>query len=169
MRHSPILPLLVFSAIAVFPSLPATAIAAVDVSAVENIRPALPQIPDRDFIPTDFGAIGDGHTLNTDAFRKAIHAVDQAGGGRLIVPTGIFRTGPFVLCSNLNLFLETGAMIQAPDTFEALGLPGTGTLHSQAEASAVKTPDPMITGRHLHDVAITGSGTIDGSGAHWWA
>lgn len=143
--------------------------ATVDVSAVETIRPALPRIPERDFTLTAFGAIGDGHTLNTDAFRKAIHAVDEAGGGRLIVPKGVFRTGPFVLCSNLNLHLEEGAMIQAPDTFEALGLPDPATLHSQAEASAVKTPNPLITGRHLHDVAITGSGTIDGSGAHWWA
>lgn len=168
MRSSSLLPLVAFSIIATFSSTPAIA-AAVDVSAVENIRPALPRIPERDFILTDFGAIGDGHTLNTDSFRKAIHAVDQAGGGRLIVPKGIFRTGPFVLCSNLNLHLETGAMIQAPDTFEALGLPDPATLHSQAEASAVKTPDPLITGRHLHDVAITGSGTIDGSGAHWWA
>ena len=168
MRSSSLPPLVAFSIIATFSFTPAIA-AAVDVSALENIRPALPRIPERDFILTDFGAIGDGHTLNTDSFRKAIHAVDQAGGGRLIVPKGIFRTGPFVLCSNLNLHLETGAMIQAPDTFEALGLPDPATLHSQAEASAVKTPDPLITGRHLHDVAITGSGTIDGSGAHWWA
>ncbi|HEY4249337.1 MAG TPA: glycosyl hydrolase family 28 protein [Lacunisphaera sp.] len=167
MRHTSLPPLVALSFIATFLSVPA--IAAVDVSAVENIRPALPRIPERDFILTAFGAVGDGHTLNTEAFQKAIHAVDQAGGGRLIVPKGIFRTGPFVLCSNLNLHLENGAMIQAPDTFEALGLPDPATLHSQAEASAIKTPDPLITGRHLHDVAITGSGTIDGSGAHWWA
>jgi len=168
MRSSSLLPSVAFSFIATFASVPAV-FAVVDVSAVENIRPALPRIPDRDFVLTDFGAVGDGHTLNTGAFRKAIRAVEQAGGGRLVVPKGIFRTGPFVLCSNLNLHLETGAMIQAPDTFEALGLPDPATLHSQAEASAVKTPDPLITGRHLHDVAITGSGTIDGSGAHWWA
>jgi polygalacturonase len=168
MRSSSLLSFVAFSFIATFASVPAV-FAVVDVSAVENIRPALPRIPDRDFVLTDFGAVGDGHTLNTDAFRKAIRAVEQAGGGRLVVPKGIFRTGPFVLCSNLNLHLETGAMIQAPDTFEALGLPDPATLHSQAEASAVKTPDPLITGRHLHDVAITGSGTIDGSGAHWWA
>ena len=148
---------------------PAIAHAAVDVSAVENLRPALPNIPDRTFTLTDFGAVGDGRTMNTAAFHHAIAAVKQAGGGRLIVPKGIFRTGPFALCSNLDLHLEEGAMIQAPDTFEALGLPDPATLHSQAEASAIKTPDPLITGKHLHDVALTGPGTIDGSGAHWWA
>ena len=143
--------------------------APVDVSSVENLRPARPLIPDHIFSITDFGAIGDGHTLNTEAIRKAMAAVEQAGGGRLLVPKGIFRTGPFSLCSNLDLHFEKGATLQAPDTFTELGLPEPETLHSQAEASAIKTPDPLISGKHLHDVAITGCGTIDGSGAHWWA
>ena len=47
---------------------PAIAHAAVDVSAVENLRPALPNIPDRTFTLTDFGAVGDGRTMNTAAF-----------------------------------------------------------------------------------------------------
>ncbi|MBK9990819.1 MAG: hypothetical protein IPP19_08830 [Verrucomicrobia bacterium] len=79
--------------------------AAVDVSAVENIRPARPSIPDRTFLLTDFGAVGDGKTLNTDAFKKAIAAIAQAGGGKLVVPKGIFRTLPITLCSNLDLHL----------------------------------------------------------------
>jgi polygalacturonase len=142
----------------------------VDTSSAENVKPALPTIPDRTFTLTDFGAVGDGKTLNTDAFKKAIAAVDQAGGGRLVVPRGTFRTLPFALCSNLDLHLDDGAVIQAPDTFEALGLPDPATLKSQDEVAAqVKTPAPLITGRNLHDVALTGSGTIDGSGQHWWA
>ena len=144
--------------------------AAVDVSAVENVKPALPIIPSRTFVLTDFGAVGDGHTLNTDAFKKAIAAVDQAGGGKLVVPKGVFRTLPFVLCSSLDLHLDEGAVIQAPDSFAAYGLPDPATLHSQDEVKAqVKTPDPLITGANLHDVALTGTGTIDGNGALWWA
>ena len=144
--------------------------AAVDVSAVENVKPALPIIPSRTFTLTDFGAVGDGHTLNTDAFKKAIAAVDQAGGGKLVVPKGVFRTLPFVLCSSLDLHLDEGAVIQAPDSFAAYGLPDPSTLHSQDEVKAqVKTPDPLITGANLHDVALTGTGTIDGNGALWWA
>ena len=143
--------------------------AAVDVSAAEHVKPALPRIPDRTFALTAFGGVGDGQTLNTDAFKKAIAAVQQAGGGRLVVPKGVFRTGPFSLCSGLDLHLESGAVIQAPDTFEALGLPNPATFKTQAEADAVyKVPEPLINGRNLHDVAITGSGTIDGSGKHWW-
>ena len=145
-------------------------LAAVDVSTAEHVKPALPSIPDRTFTLTDFGAVGDGHTFNTEAFKKAIAAVDRAGGGRLIVPQGIFRTLPFALCSNLDLHLDAGAIIQAPDTFGAAGLPDPSTLHSQDEVRArVHTPDPLITGKNLHDVALTGTGTIDGNGAHWWA
>jgi len=114
--------------------------------------------------------VGDGKTLNVDAFKKAIAAVEKAGGGRLVVPTGTFRTLPFALCSNLDLHLDQGAVIQAPDTFEALGLPDPATLKSQEEVKTkVKTPPPLISGKNLHDVALTGPGTIDGSGEHWWA
>ena len=144
--------------------------AAVDVSAAEHVKPALPDIPDRTFTLTDFGAVGDGRTMNTDAFTKAIAAVDKAGGGRLVVPKGVFVTAPFVLCSSLDLHLDAGAVIQAPDTFEALGLPHPSTFKTQAEAdAAVRVPNPLITGNRLHDLALTGTGTIDGSGAHWWA
>ena len=141
-----------------------------DVSFPDNFKPALPVIPERTFKLTDFGAVGDGRTLNTEAFTKAIAAVNQAGGGKLIVPPGIYRTLPFVLCSNLDFHLEAGAVIQAPDTFAAYGLPDPSTLKSQEEVKAkVKTPEPLITGSNLHDLAITGAGVIDGNGALWWA
>ena len=141
----------------------------VDVASAATLKPALPTIPDRTFTLTDFGAVGDGRTLNTEAFKKAIAAVEKAGGGRLVVPKGVFRTRPFKLCSNLDLHLDEGSVIQALDTFEALGLPDPATLRSQDEVkSRVKTPTPLITGTDLHDVALTGTGTIDGSGQHWW-
>lgn len=142
----------------------------VDVSAVEQVRPTRPLIPERTFLLTDFGGTGDGVTMNTAIFEHVIAAITEAGGGRLVVPKGVYRTAPFTLCSNLELHLEEGAVIQAPDTFEAVGLPDPSTLKTQAEASArVRSPDPLISGKNLHDVAITGPGTIDGSGAHWWA
>ena len=129
-----------------------------------------PEIPDRTFNLADFGAVGDGKAMNTDAFVRAIAAVNHARGGRLVVPQGVFRTRPFTLCSNLELHLSEGAVIQAPDTFEGIGLPDPSTFHSQQDIErSVKTPPPLISGKNLHDVAITGPGTIDGSGAHWWA
>ena len=146
------------------------AVAAVDVSSVENLRPALPNIPDRTFLLTDFGAVGDGKTLNTDAFKKAIAAVEKAGGGKLVVPKGVFRTLPITLCSSLELHLEEEAMIQAADSFVAFGIPEPTTFHTQAEANAkYRAPAPLINGKDLHDVAITGLGKIDGNGPLWWA
>ncbi len=160
--------LLATGALAVFAFQPIRA-AAVDVSAAEHVRPALPVIPDRTFNLADFGAVGDGHTLNTAAFKSAIAAVAQAGGGRLVVPPGVFVTAPFTLCSSLDLHLDAGAVIQAPATFAAAGLPDPGQFKTQAEADAAfRVPDPLITGANLHDVALTGPGTIDGSGQHWW-
>ena len=143
---------------------------AADVSFPENFRPALPVIPERTFKLTDFGAVGDGRTLNTEAFAKAIAAVQAAGGGKLVVPKGVYRTLHFTLCSSLDFHLEAGAVIQAPDTFADYGLPDPATLHSQAEVDAkMGKRVPLITGNNLHDLAITGPGVIDGNGALWWA
>jgi len=61
---------------------------------------------------TNFNASGDGVTLNTDAFDKAIAALAEKGGGELIVPPGIWLTGPIKLRSNINLHLERGALIR---------------------------------------------------------
>jgi polygalacturonase len=142
---------------------------AVDVSAAENVKPALPDIPDHTFNLADFGAVGDGKTLNTKAFAKAVAAVNEAGGGKLVVPKGVFLTGPFTLCSKLDLHLDAGAVIKAPETFDELGLPDPSTFKTQAEANAkYRVPKPLISGSKLHDVALTGPGTIDGSGQHWW-
>ncbi|MDB6114428.1 MAG: Galacturan 1,4-alpha-galacturonidase [Lacunisphaera sp.] len=143
---------------------------AAEVSFPPDFKPALPVIPDRTFRLTDYGAVGDGQTLNTGAFEKALAAVSAAGGGKLVVPAGVFRTLPITLCSNLDLHLDAGAVIQAPDTFAAMGLPDPATLKSQDEVrTKVKTPEPLLNAKDVHDLALTGPGTIDGSGAHWWA
>ncbi|HXB91659.1 MAG TPA: glycosyl hydrolase family 28-related protein, partial [Puia sp.] len=69
----------------------------------------LPSFPDRFFLLNDYGAVGDGHTLNTSAFAKAIRACSAAGGGRVVVPAGQFLTGPIELLSHVDLHLEKGA------------------------------------------------------------
>lgn len=70
-----------------------------------------PQFPANEVNLKDFGAIGDGSSLCTTAFAKAIDALTQKGGGKLIVPQGVWFTGPIVLKSNINLHLEKGAVI----------------------------------------------------------
>jgi polygalacturonase len=135
-----------------------------------NPNPALPNIPDRTFDFKILGGIGDGQTLNTKAFKNAIATIAKQGGGHLVIPTGVYKTTPFSLCSNLDLHLEQGAVIQAPQTFAEYGLPDPQTLKNNDEVKKrVIRPSALINGLNLHDIAITGTGAIDGSGAIWWA
>ena len=78
-----------------------------------------PSFPDRDFSVTDYGAVGDGVTDCNPAFQKAIAACTQAGGGRVIVPKGVFLTnGPIHLDNNVNLPVTKNATIMFGTHFE---------------------------------------------------
>ena len=71
-----------------------------------------PVIPDNKVCLKDFGADPTGISLCTDAFAKAVDALTAKGGGHLIVPAGVWLTGPIVLKSNIDLHLEIGAVIR---------------------------------------------------------
>lgn len=60
---------------------------------------------------TDFGGVGDGVTLNTMAFERAVEAISKRGGGQLNVQRGVWLTAPFNLTSHMTLFLDEGAVI----------------------------------------------------------
>lgn len=114
-----------------------------------------------DFSIKDFGAIGDGQTLNTDAFAKAIDACAKAGGGKVIVPPGLWLTGPIQLKSNINLVVERGALIQlTKDHSQYPIIPASSKSGNYVVASPVY-------GYGLENIAITGSGIIDGAGETW--
>ena len=70
-----------------------------------------PKIPNRRVILSDFQADPTGSRLCTDAFAKAVDALSQQGGGHLIVPRGVWLTGPIVLKSNMDFHLEKGAVV----------------------------------------------------------
>lgn len=118
-------------------------------------EPEAPVIPDKTVSIKDFGGVGDGIALNTDAFRKAIDALAKAGGGHLVVPAGIWLTGPLVLKDRTDLHLERGALILfSPDKALFFKKDGKGMV-------------PAITASKRKDVSITGEGIIDGNG-EWW-
>jgi len=119
-------------------------------------EPAIPVIPSPTFCVTNYGARGDGRTLNTAAFQKAIDACAAAGGGTVFVPAGSFLTGPFTLASSLNLHLDKNARILLSDDLAAY--PVRGARYQNG-----------ISVSRAHDVEITGEGIIDGQGAKWWA
>jgi len=127
----------------------------------ENFAQAIqpPAIPDRSLSIRDFGAIGDGHTLCTAAIQQAITACAAAGGGRVVIPSGIWLTGPIRLESRVELHLESGSLLLFSSDhrlYPVIRAPTKGWL--------VASP---IHGYGLEDVAITGSGIIDGAGESW--
>ena len=73
-------------------------------------------VPNNEVRLTDFGGVGDGVTLNTDAFTKAISHLSKLGGGRLVVPDGVWLTGPIALKDNIELNVQKNAIIYfSPD------------------------------------------------------
>src|SRR5579883_687203 len=137
-------------------------------AAAKEIVAALPEIPAARFRMADYGAVGDGKAMNTDAFKSAVAAVEKAGGGHLIVPAGIYKTLPFTLVSKMDLHLDPGATIKAPDSFEEYGMPDPNKMTGPVARGAFGMVAPLISCANCTDVAITGSGTIDGSGANFW-
>lgn len=111
---------------------------------------------------TAFGAIADGLTLNTQAINKAIEQCSKKGGGVVVVPRGLWLTGPISLKSNVNLHLRKGALVQFTDNRSAYPLVNT----TWEGEDAVRNQAPL-SGTDLENIAITGEGTIDGAGDAW--
>jgi polygalacturonase len=125
-------------------------------------RVPVPQIPDRSVSILEFGAVGDGQSLNTDAFARAIRHVAAQGGGRIVVPRGIWLTGPIVLLDHIQLHTEAGALVLfSPDRslypLVDTEFEGLRTLRCQSPLSAYRA----------QNIAITGDGIFDGSGQAW--
>ena len=121
-----------------------------------------PVIPQYQVVLTDYGAIGDGKTLCTDAFAKAFEALTAKGGGKLVVPQGVWYTGPITLLSHTELHLEAGAVILFSDNLELYP-----TITTTYEGGAWKKCQSPISAYKQTDIAITGNGLIDGSGDSW--
>jgi polygalacturonase len=98
---------------------------------------------------TAFGARGDGETVATAAIQRAIDACRDQGGGRVVVPAGVFVTGTLRLHSRIDLHLETGAVLRGSPRLEDYGLDGRrlGLLYAE----------------RVEGTSITGHGTIDGA------
>ena len=113
-----------------------------------------PVFPARTFNIKDYGAVGDGQTLNTVAIAKAIDACSAAGGGTVLIPAGDWLTGPIELKSNVNLHTEWGTLVLFSSDHSLFTMSGG-------------RGKPQLYGEKLENVAVTGNGIFDGAGDTW--
>ncbi|PUZ43092.1 hypothetical protein GQ55_9G634300 [Panicum hallii var. hallii] len=121
---------------------------------------------------TEYGAVGDGKTLNTAAFAKAVADLSERardGGAALVVPPGKWLTGPFNLTSHFTLYLDEGAEILASQDMKDWPLIAPLPSYGRGRDEPGPRYSNFIAGSNLTDVIITGkNGTINGQGQVWW-
>ena len=139
----------------------------IDESIYENLPFNMPKVehpafPDYTVNIVDFGAKGDGIVLNTKAINDAIKAVNAKGGGKVIIPEGLWLTGPIELLSNVNLYTEKNALVLFTDDFEAYPI-----IKTSFEGLDTRRCQSPISAWNAENIAITGHGVFDGSGDSW--
>jgi polygalacturonase len=131
-----------------------------------RIRP--PQVARREFNVKRYGAVGDGKTDASEALTKAIAECSTKGGGRVIVPNGVYLTGPLHLKSNVHLHLDdktTLRFTRDPKRY----LP---VVYSRWEGVELMNYSACIYADNAENIAITGAGVLDGNAdceAAWWS
>ncbi|WP_025764476.1 glycoside hydrolase family 28 protein [Dyadobacter tibetensis] len=121
-----------------------------------------PRIPNNTVNIKDFGAISGGDFLNTQAIAEAIDAVSKKGGGKVIIPAGIWLTGPIILKSNIELHASSGALIRFSTDKDLYPL-----IETSFEGLDTWRCLSPIYGKNIENIAFTGSGIWDGSGEAW--
>jgi polygalacturonase len=118
----------------------------------------------RVFDVREFGAKGDGKTLDTRAIQQAFDACGKAGGGTVRFPPGVYLSQPLTLRTKTTVLLEAGATLLAHTNHaDFMKVPG-----DWLKASASGDFIALLSGKDLEDITFTGKGTIDGNGGVWW-
>ena len=108
------------------------------------------------------GAVADGITLNTKNINNAINAINKKGGGVVMIPRGFWLTGPIELKNNVNLYLAKNALLQFTTDFNQYPLVATNW-----EGLPQMRNQSPLSATNASNIAITGSGIIDGNGDAW--
>ena len=123
-----------------------------------------PVIPSLSVSIQDFGGNGNGTFLNTEAFAAAIEHLSSKGGGHLVVPAGVWRTGPIEIKSNIDLHVEHGAVVVFDPSLDLY--PVINTSFEGLDTRRCVSP---LHAQGAKNISITGGGTFDGSGEYWRA
>ena len=123
-----------------------------------------PAFPDRVVDIREHGAVAGGEKLCNEAFAGAIEACARRGGGRVLVPKGIWLTGPIHLKSNIELHLSEGAEVRFSQRYEDY-LP---VVLIQRGGVQCYNYSPLIYAIDCTNIGVTGPGTLDGQGQEWW-
>ncbi|MBB2144516.1 glycoside hydrolase family 28 protein [Pedobacter sp. LMG 31464] len=114
------------------------------------------------FTIVKYGAKSDGLTLNTKAINDAIIACNKKGGGVVLIPKGLWLSGPIELKSNVNLHLQKNAILQFTKDFDQYPL-----VASNWEGLPQMRNQSPLWATNQQNIAITGFGIIDGAGEAW--
>jgi len=136
------------------------------VLAIENKSTTviLPTIPADTFNISSYGAESSTTLDNTLAIQQTINACSTAGGGVVLIPEGTFLSGPLAMKSKINLCIASGSILRILPYGSGNGTvagtyPNSGTTNDYTD---------FIYGKNLNNIAVTGSGTLDGNGTDWW-
>ncbi|MGO4821407.1 MULTISPECIES: glycoside hydrolase family 28 protein [unclassified Flavobacterium] len=124
-----------------------------------------PVFKNKSYNVADFGAKAGGVFDNTEAFKKAIEFCSKNGGGKVVVPSGQYFTGPINLEDNVNLHLESGCEILFSTKSTDYPL-----VNTSFEGTELMNHSPLIYANNKKNIAITGSGTLNGQATNdnWW-
>ena len=132
--------------------------------AQQNILPAVKTTSFKkdSFNIITFGAVNDGVTLNTKSINDAIIACNKKGGGVVVVPKGMWLSGPIYILSNVNLHLQKNALLQFTNDLSQYNLTET----NWEGLAAVRNQSPL-SATNAVNIAVTGQGIVDGNGDAW--
>lgn len=124
-----------------------------------NINVTEPQFPAAEFIAGNFGSAGDKLTI-----QRALDACNASGGGRVIVPSGVWQSRSLRMYGNTELHFENGAVVEfSPDFTDYLPV-----VFTRWEGIECYNYSPLIYGSECENLAITGNGILKGNGQAWW-